>query len=129
MSSPHLPFAIKLYLPLLLGSLLSPLQTLGNQPNIVLIMVDDMGWSDIGCYGSEINTPNIDRIASEGLLFTQFYNNAKCTTTRASLLTGHYPRNGGKGQGSCATEVHPEPYYRGIPGREHANHSGVGRYV
>jgi arylsulfatase len=68
------------------------------RPNIILIMADDMGWSDIGCYGSEIPTPNIDRIASEGVLFTQFYNNAKCTTTRASLLTGLYPRNGGRGQ-------------------------------
>lgn len=68
--------------------------TTGERPNIVLIMVDDMGWSDIGCYGSEINTPNIDRLADEGLQFTQFYNNAKCTTTRASLLTGLYPRIG-----------------------------------
>lgn len=69
-----------------------------SPPNVVLIMVDDMGWSDIGCYGSEIKTPNIDRLAAEGMLFTQFYNNAKCTTTRASLLTGLYPRNGGRGQ-------------------------------
>lgn len=74
-----------------------------DRPNIVLIMVDDMGWSDIGCYGSEIDTPNIDQLASEGMLFTQFYNNAKCTTTRASLLTGHYPRNGGKGQSELIT--------------------------
>ena len=73
-------------------------------PNIILIMVDDMGWSDIGCYGSEIETPNIDRLAAEGLLFTQFYNNAKCTTTRASLLTGLYPRNGGRGQDELITE-------------------------
>lgn len=75
-----------------------------DRPNIILIMVDDMGWSDIGCYGSEIETPNIDRLASEGLLFTQFYNNAKCTTTRASLLTGLYPRNGGRGQAELITE-------------------------
>jgi arylsulfatase A-like enzyme len=75
-----------------------------EQPNIVLIMVDDMGWSDIGCYGSEIETPNIDRLASEGMLFTQFYNNAKCTTTRASLLTGLYPRNGGRGQHQLITK-------------------------
>ena len=75
-----------------------------NRPNIILIMVDDMGWSDIGCYGSEIETPNIDRIAGEGMLFTQFYNNAKCTTTRASLLTGLYPRNGGKGQSELITQ-------------------------
>lgn len=67
------------------------------EPNILLIMADDMGWSDIGCYGSEISTPNIDRIASEGMQFSQFYNNAKCTTTRASLLTGLYPRKGGRG--------------------------------
>ena len=68
------------------------------QPNIILIMADDMGWSDIGCYGGEIATPNIDRLAAEGMLWTHFYNNAKCTTSRASLLTGLYPRNGGKGQ-------------------------------
>ncbi len=64
-------------------------------PNIILIMADDMGFSDIGCYGGEIHTPNLDRLASRGLRFTQFYNNAKCTTTRASLLSGMYPR--GKG--------------------------------
>lgn len=68
------------------------------KPNIVLIMVDDMGWSDIGPYGAEIiQTPNLDRLAAEGLRFRQFYNNAKCTTTRASLLTGLYPRQGGRG--------------------------------
>ena len=61
-------------------------------PNIVLIMADDMGYSDIGCYGSEIQTPNLDRLAREGLRFTQFYNNAKCIPTRASILTGLYPR-------------------------------------
>ncbi|MEM7148033.1 MAG: arylsulfatase [Verrucomicrobiota bacterium] len=75
-----------------------PLDGRAQSPNIILIMADDMGWSDLGCYGGEIETPNIDRLADEGLLFTQFYNNAKCTTTRASLLTGLYPRNGGKGQ-------------------------------
>ena len=65
-----------------------------ERPNIVLIMCDDMGWSDIGCYGGEIETPNIDSLAKDGLRFTQFYNNAKCTTTRASLVTGLYPRRG-----------------------------------
>ena len=64
-------------------------------PNIVLIMCDDMGFSDVGCYGGEIKTPNIDRLAAEGLRFQQFYNNAKCTTTRASLMTGLYPRQTG----------------------------------
>ncbi|MGB3587352.1 MAG: arylsulfatase, partial [Tunicatimonas sp.] len=57
-------------------------------PNIVLIMADDMGFSDLGCYGSEIQTPNLDRLASEGMQMTQFYNTAKCTETRATLLTG-----------------------------------------
>ena len=63
-----------------------------DRPNIVLIMCDDMGFSDIGCYGGEVMTPNLDRLAAEGMRFTQFYNNAKCTTTRASLVTGLYPR-------------------------------------
>ena len=61
-------------------------------PNIIIILADDMGFSDIGCYGGEIETPNLDRMAKNGLRFTQFYNNAKCTTTRASLITGLYPR-------------------------------------
>lgn len=60
------------------------------RPNIVLIMADDMGFSDIGCYGSEVATPNIDRLANEGMRFTQFYNMAKCETTRSALLTGLY---------------------------------------
>ena len=64
------------------------------RPNIILIMCDDMGWSDIGCYGGEVQTPALDRLAREGMRFTQFYNNAKCTTTRASILTGLYPRRG-----------------------------------
>jgi arylsulfatase len=65
------------------------------RPNIVLILCDDMGFSDIGCYGGEVQTPTLDRLASEGMRFTQFYNNAKCTTTRASIITGLYPRRQG----------------------------------
>ncbi len=72
--------------------LMSPAVWAQERPNIVLIMCDDMGWSDIGCYGGDVRTPNLDRLASEGLRFTQFYNCAKCTTTRAALLTGQYPR-------------------------------------
>ena len=64
------------------------------RPNLVLIMCDDMGFSDIGCYGGEVETPNLNRLAREGMRFTQFYNNAKCTTTRASIVTGLYPRFG-----------------------------------
>ena len=61
-----------------------------KQPNIILVMADDLGWSDIGCYGGEINTPHIDSLARDGLSFTQFYNNSICGPTRASLLTGLY---------------------------------------
>ena len=66
-------------------------------PNIILIMGDDMGYSDIGCYGSEVNTPNLDGLAMTGLRFTQFYNTARCCPTRASLLTGLYPQQAGVG--------------------------------
>ncbi len=59
-----------------------------DQPNIILIMADDLGWSDLGCYGGEIGTPHLDRLAQAGVRFTQFYNNAVCGPTRASLLTG-----------------------------------------
>ncbi len=61
-----------------------------SRPNIVLLMADDLGWSDIGSYGGEIPTPHLDRLAAEGLRFRQFYNNAVCGPTRASLLTGLY---------------------------------------
>ena len=67
------------------------------RPNIILIMSDDMGYSDIGCYGSEINTPNLDGLAADGLRFTQFYNTARCCPTRASLLTGLHPHQAGVG--------------------------------
>lgn len=70
---------------------------LAAQPNIVIIMSDDMGYSDIGCYGGEINTPNLDKLAASGLRFTQFYNTARCCPTRASLLTGLYPHQAGIG--------------------------------
>lgn len=66
-----------------------------RRPNFLLIMADDMGYSDISPYGGEIRTPHLQRLADEGLRFTQFYNNAKCTTTRASLLSGMYPRGSG----------------------------------
>ena len=67
------------------------------QPNIVVILVDDMGYSDIGCYGGEINTPNLDKLAREGVRFTQFHNTARCCPSRAALLTGLYPHQAGVG--------------------------------
>lgn len=69
----------------------APAQAAPPRPNIVLILADDLGYSDIGCYGGEIRTPNLDRLASEGVRFTQFYNAARCCPSRAALLTGLYP--------------------------------------
>jgi arylsulfatase len=68
-----------------------------QRPNIIYILADDMGFSDIGCYGGEIDTPNLDALAKGGLRFTQFYNTARCCPTRASLLTGLYPHQAGIG--------------------------------
>lgn len=67
------------------------------RPNIVIILSDDMGWSDLGCYGGEIRTPNLDQLAANGLRFTQFYNTARCCPTRAALLTGLYSHQAGVG--------------------------------
>lgn len=58
------------------------------KPNIIVIMSDDMGYSDIGCYGGEVSTPNLDSLAVNGLRYTHFYNTGRCCPTRASLLTG-----------------------------------------
>lgn len=71
--------------------------TTHERPNVIVILVDDMGFSDIGCYGSEIETPNIDKLGFSGLRFTQFYNAARCCPSRASLLTGLYPHQAGMG--------------------------------
>lgn len=80
------------------------------QPNIVLILADDMGYSDLGCYGSEIETPNLDRLASGGVRVTQFYNIARCCPTRAALMTGLYPHQAGVGH-MCQDAG--DPAYRG----------------
>lgn len=68
-----------------------------KKPNIILIMVDDMGFSDIGAYGGEVQTPNLDKLAAEGIRFHEFYNNSICAPTRASLLTGQYQHRAGVG--------------------------------
>jgi arylsulfatase A-like enzyme len=68
-----------------------------KRPNIIVILADDLGYSDIGCYGGEMATPNLDRLAKGGVRFTQFYNCARCCPTRASLMTGLYPQQAGVG--------------------------------
>ena len=82
----------------LTGVLSLPLMAQTSQkPNVILIMADDMGYSDIGCYGGEIQTPNIDKLAATGIQYTQFYNAARSCPTRASLMTGLYPHQAGMG--------------------------------
>ncbi len=86
-----------------------------SRPNVIIVMADDMGWSDIGCYGSEIETPNLDRLAKNGLRFTQFYNTGRCCPTRASLLTGTYPHQAGIGHMMNDTGL---PGYKGDLGTD-----------
>ncbi len=117
--------ARKLFLKLLVGiqvlifsvnSLFSS-ERAGQRPNIVLIMADDIGYSDIGCYGGEIKTPNIDRLASAGVRFSTFYNMAKCNPTRSSMLTGLYA--GGNGAVHIANVTKNAGYFNIMSGKEH----------
>jgi arylsulfatase A-like enzyme len=75
-----------------------PRKAVDKRPNIIVILADDLGFSDIGCYGGEIKTPNIDYLASQGLRFKNFYNTSRCCPTRAALLTGLYNHNAGIGE-------------------------------
>ena len=83
-----------------------------GSPNILLILADDLGYSDLGCYGGEIRTPNLDSLAKNGLRFRQFYNGTRCCPSRASLLTGLYPHQAGVGD---MTGDQGAPGYRGFP--------------
>ena len=78
------------------------------RPNVVLVLVDDMGFSDIGCYGGEVRTPNLDRLARAGVRFSQFYNTARCSPSRASLLTGLHPHQ--TGIGILTNDTRPNGY-------------------
>jgi arylsulfatase len=94
---------------LLLGA--AKLAAAAPRPNVIIILADDMGFSDPGCYGGEIHTPNIDKMASQGIRFAQFYNMARCCPTRASLLTGLYPHQAGIG---CMNQkLDKKPQYDG----------------
>lgn len=106
---------IKIGLLLFAGTFISACQhqkrTIPSKPNILLIVSDDLGYSDIGCYGGEVKTPNLDRLAADGVRFTQFYNSARCCPSRASLLTGIYPHQAGVGgMVDTPSENVPGPY-------------------
>lgn len=122
--------------------ILHPLPS-ASRPNIVVILADDMGFSDAGCYGGEIHTPNIDDLARHGLRMAQFYNMARCCPTRASLLTGLYPHQAGMGEMNqdrglpayrgelndrCATiaeVLKSQGYHTGMVGKWHLVHLNI----
>ena len=102
-----------------IGSLLFLLLTVGisqevkaqdERPNVLLILADDLGYSDLGSYGGEINTPNLDQLAQKGIRFTQMYNSARCSPSRASLLTGLYPHQSGIGFFAGDRPQNPQGY-------------------
>ena len=111
--------------------LLFPLATTATaanpRPNIVLIMADDLGFSDLGCYGSEISTPHLDALAQSGLRFTQFYNTAKCHSSRVSLLTGLYCDQAGSQQlsrgATIAEALGAAGYSTAMVGKWHLGHA------
>lgn len=107
-----------------------------GQPNLLLVMVDDMGFSDLGCYGSEIETPHLDKLAANGVRFTQFYNTAKCHSSRVSLLSGRWCRQAGdeslKRAAIIPEVLAPAGYFTAMTGKWHLSqeptHFGFQRY-
>jgi len=125
---------MKKFLPILFASIfitacnIQEKKELKNRPNIIVIMADDLGYSDLGCYGGEIKTPNLDSLAKGGIRFTQFYNAARCCPTRASLLTGKYPHQVGlnkngqslsKNAATIAEVLKKNGYRTGMTGKWH----------
>lgn len=101
-----------------------------ERPNFLVILVDDMGYSDLGCYGSEIPTPNLDGLAANGIRYTRMYNTSKCYPTRAALLTGNYFQHTDRGFSNTATAgevLRPAGYRTWWSGKHHANFNPIER--
>ena len=92
----------------------APHAAAGAKPNIIFILADDLGFSDIGCYGSEVATPNLDKLAARGIRVNQFYNNPRCCPSRASIMTGLYAQQAGMGDMVADHGRYPYPEYNGI---------------
>jgi arylsulfatase A-like enzyme len=90
-------YCLSLFLLLELNAAAAPATSAATKPNIIVILVDDMGFADLGCYGSEIPTPNLDKLAADGLKFTHFHNDSRCSPSRATILTGLYSQEAGIG--------------------------------
>jgi len=129
MKQGHLPSKISLLVIALFVSLSTAFSK--QRPNIIFILVDDMGFSDIGCYGGEVNTPHLDRLAENGLRFTNMYNTSKCFPSRACLLTGVYAQQCGMSRSSkgiknaitMADLLRTEGYRTLAVGKHHSNKS------
>ena len=121
----------RIILSLVLAAALHPVSG-ADRPNFLVILVDDMGYSDLACYGSEIPTPHLDKLAANGIRYTRMYNTSKCYPTRAALLTGNYFQHTDREFSNTATAgevLRPAGYQTWWSGKHHANFNPIERGV